>query len=87
VALLANATLGWVVPGRAGWIESSWISSWSAVAGALTIDYVPPPVRVHHHDPYEVEARFGAPARLRLDADEAGVAELIRLVGAMLPDR
>jgi hypothetical protein len=86
VALFADARLGWAVPGRAGWIESSWISSWSVVAGALTIDYLPPPAMVHHHDPYDVKLSFGAPTRLRLDADGAGVAELIRLASAVLPE-
>lgn len=85
VALFANATLGWAVPGRAGWIEPSWISSWATAPGALTIDYQPRPVVVHYHDPDDLKVHFGSPARLQLCADEAGIAGLIRLAGASFP--
>jgi hypothetical protein len=82
VALLANASLGWAVPGQAGWIEPSWISSWSVAPGVLTIDYLPRPVVVHHQDPHDLEVRSGGPARLQLHAGEAGVAEMVRLAGS-----
>jgi hypothetical protein len=87
VALFANAALGWAVPRHAGWIELSWISSRSAAPGALIVDYLPPPIVVHYHDPYDLEVRSGGPARLQLRAGEAAVAELIWLAGASLPER
>jgi hypothetical protein len=80
VALLVDERLGWAVPPPggdcAGFIKPDWIMTWSATNGEMIINYLPPPIFVHYHDPWRLDLRITGPFRLRLRADPQKIDEL-----------